>query len=323
MEIWSAAEINRLLKNSSRIGLFDSGVGGLSVLRELQDFASATGQDIEFVYVADTARCPYGNRDTNQIRQYAAEIVTWLNRQALDLVIVACNTSASLALSLAKQVSDVPVLDLISPTAEYVVAAAKIGVMATASTVRSQAFSRAIKAVNATAEVIEIGCPDLVPIVESGDIERPETLQVLQKYTSFMMEAKVESIILGCTHFPFLKKQIQKQVHEGIKIIDPAESLTLACGGILSRFASDSKENSVSNISLRNDVSLQTTFYVTGSLSQFNMAATKCLGRSLENCRALSITELEENRSVYQVHQVGHSDISSTAILSSIPVSST
>src|ERR1700677_2008224 len=111
MDRWSGVATNQLLRNCFRVGLFDSGVGGLSVLRQLQSYAASTGQNMEFIYLGDTARCPYGNRNADEIRLFVEEIVLWLNEQCVDAVIMACNTSAALALPYAKEVSKVPVID--------------------------------------------------------------------------------------------------------------------------------------------------------------------------------------------------------------------
>jgi glutamate racemase len=289
MDMWSEVEANQVLKGCSKIGLFDSGVGGLSVLRELQSYAASSGRNIEFVYVGDTARCPYGNRPTEEIRLFVEEIVLWLNEQSVDSVIMACNTSAALALPFAKQVSNVPVLDLIGPTASTVLNhATRIGVMATAATVRSRAFSRAFTALNDAAEIVELGCPDLVPIIEAGNIDKPETVPVVRKYVDALKEAKVNAIILGCTHFPFLRKLIQELAGDDIYIIDPAESLTTGSTGVLKRFLTEMN----SDLALNQDLSLNTDFYVTGSLAQFNNAASKCLAQTVNASQHLSLNEL-------------------------------
>jgi glutamate racemase len=299
MDMWSGPETSEILRNCTRIGLFDSGVGGLSVLKELQGYAASTGRDIEFVYVGDTARCPYGNRTVEEIRLFVEEIVLWLNHQKVDAVIMACNTSAALALPYAKLASSVPVIDLIGPTASYVsTIATRIGVMATAPTVRSRAFRRAIACLNPNAEVTEIGCPDLVPIIESGKIDAPGTEQVLLKYIDAMKAAKVEAIILGCTHFPFLRKHIQNMVQGEIRIIDPAESLTAGSIGVLKKFVNKNK-SSLEAEELTPDMSFNTQFYVTGVIEQFSLAAGKCLGQPVSGIKALSLNELAS------VHAIG------------------
>jgi glutamate racemase len=311
MDMWSGPETSEILRNSKRIGLFDSGVGGLSVLKELQGYAASTGRDIEFVYVGDTARCPYGNRTAEEIRLFVEEIVLWLNQQKVDAVIMACNTSAALALPYAKLASSVPVIDLIGPTANYISSVAtRVGVMATAPTVRSKAFSRAITCLNPQAEVTEIGCPDLVPIIESGNIDAPGTEQVLLKYVDAMKAARVEAIILGCTHFPFLRKHIQKLAGEDIRIIDPAESLTAESIGVLKKFINEisnglEAEELSGNALLAPDMSFNTRFHVTGAIEQFRLAAGICLGQPITPVHALSLNELASVHAVGPTARVG------------------
>jgi glutamate racemase len=307
MDMWSGLETSEILRNSTRIGLFDSGVGGLSVLKELQGYAASTGRDMEFVYVGDTARCPYGNRTAEEIRLFVEEIVLWLNQQKVDAVIMACNTSAALALPYAKLASSVPVIDLIGPTANYISSVAtRIGVMATAPTVRSKAFSRAITCLNPQAEVTEIGCPDLVPIIESGNIDAPGTEQTLLKYIDAMKDARVEAIILGCTHFPFLRKHIQNLAGEDIRIIDPAESLTAESIGVLKKFINETSTG-LGLDELAPDISFSTRFHVTGAIEKFSLAAAVCLGQPVRPIYALSLNELAS------VHAVGHATASGSA----------
>lgn len=308
MDMWSGPETGEILRNCSRIGLFDSGVGGLSVLKELQAYASSSGRDIEFVYVGDTARCPYGNRTADEIRFFVEEIVLWLNEQKVDAVIMACNTSAALALPYAKLASSVPVIDLIGPTANYVsTIATRVGVMATAPTVRSRAFSRAITSLNPQAQVFEIACPDLVPIIESGKIDSPGTEKVLLKYVDAMKEAKVEAIILGCTHFPFLRKHLQNLLGGDIKLIDPAESLTAESIGVLKKFINETSSH-LETEELAPDVAFNTRFHVTGIAEQFSIAASICLGQSVPSPVGLSLDELA------CVHAIGPSRAASGAV---------
>jgi glutamate racemase len=289
----SKQDIKRLLKNSTRIGLFDSGVGGLSVLKELHGYAASSHQNMEFVYVGDTARCPYGNRDAHEIKRFVEEIVSWLNEQAVDAIIMACNTSAALALNAAREVSSVPVIDLIGATASYVAAqSTKVGVMATASTVRSRAFSNAIQRLNPDIEVVEIACPDLVPIVEEGKSNHPHALEAVRKYTDAMKREKVDALILGCTHFPFLYRQIQSQLSDSVLLIDPATTLISNEEDILKRFIS-SVECARHSIDVAFDVSYNSEIYVTGRTDSFERAASACLGAEVTSVRNLSMEHFE------------------------------
>lgn len=258
-----------LLEKYSRIGLFDSGVGGLSVLRHL---AALPGKR-DFVYLGDTARCPYGNRDAAEITMYVDQIVRWLLKQDVEAIVMACNTSAAIAYNVAQQISSVPVYDLISPTALYTAAlGGRAGVMATASTARSRAFSRAIKAVAPQKEVVEYGCPDLVPLIESGNTETSARQKVLQPYVQQLAKDGVKELILGCTHFPFLRRDIESLTRGKVTIIDPAEVL--------------------SGLSGQCEGHLSCRFYVTGDPQAFARAASVCLEQSIADVQVVSVEQL-------------------------------
>jgi glutamate racemase len=294
---------SELLRSSKRIGLFDSGVGGLSVLRQLQSFAAANAQDVDFVYLGDTARCPYGNRPGSEIVTFVKEIVTWLNGQNVDAVVMACNTSAAMAFEEAQAISRVPVLDLISHTAQYVAThATKVGVMATNGTVNSKAFSKAIHKFNASMEVVELGCPELVPIVEGDKLFEAETTLVLSRYIEQLRNENVDTLILGCTHFPFLKEQIAR-LAEGMVIVDPAEVLTFNRKDVIERIVSQTVKVD-SWLTLGENSTDNTEFYVTGRPEQFEHSASRCLGQPVKSVSQLSTTLLGVMLSAYETDGV-------------------
>jgi len=248
-----------------RIGLFDSGVGGLSVLKELTTVA---GQgDRHFFYFGDTARCPYGNREASEIKEFVEEIIAFLEAQNVDSIIMACNTSAACALDLAREKASVPVFDLISLTADYVSSfGRKVGVMATASTVKSMLFSKLIQTHDPSIDVFELACPELVPIIESGQIEDPATRDVLQQYARKLLEQQVEVLILGCTHFPFIRSQLQPFLGENVMIVNPADVLREYLGA----------QNVVTSSAAQTINHMQ--FYVSGNPDSFTRAAQLCFG---------------------------------------------
>jgi glutamate racemase len=246
-----------------RIGLFDSGVGGLSVLKEL---AHLPGQgERHFYYFGDTARCPYGNREPFEIKAFVTEIIQFLETKTIDAVVMACNTSAACALDAAREKSAAPVFDLISLTAEYVATfGKKVGVMATASTVKSGLFSKLIQTHDPSLEVFELACPDIVPIVESGDIDHPSTRDVLQQYARKLLEQQVEVLILGCTHFPFIRAQLEPFLGEHVMIVNPADVLREFFAAQIG--SSDSQP--VNHMQ----------FFVSGNADAFTRAAEKTFG---------------------------------------------
>lgn len=262
-----------------RFGLFDSGVGGLSVLRRLHQLASlCPDNEFEFVYLGDTARCPYGNREPGEIREFISQIVAYLAGHGVDHIVMACNTSAAVGLEHAREVSPVPIHNLISPTAKFVASNfRKIGVMATQSTVNSRAFSKKITYYAPQAEVMEIGCPKLVPLVETGEVYTDNVKATLMEYTSQLESAEVEAIILGCTHFAFLAKAIRDLLPSSVALIDPAEMLVkqlvhdLQLNVTAEQMAAPMPEIHCHHAG---------AIYTTGSPSAFAQVAAACLGRS-------------------------------------------
>jgi glutamate racemase len=255
-----------------KIGLFDSGVGGLSVLRQLQKLSTLSAQPLEFYYVGDTARCPYGNRPADEIRSFVSQIIGWLSGHHVDHIVMACNTSAAVGYSHAKKLSSVPVHDLITPASRYVASRfSKIAVLATQSTAQSQAFSMRIKTFAPNVEVVEVGCPKLVPLVESGELTGEKATAALAEYVAQVADA--EAIILGCTHFPFLAQALQPLLRDGVVLVDPAEMLLEEIAGSLA-----ANNNGAS--SARRDVAPleHCSFFVTGSSDSFASTAEICLG---------------------------------------------
>ncbi len=276
------------------IGLFDSGVGGLSVLRQLESHFATRGeaQSYRFLYLGDTARLPYGNRSSQEIKTFVEEIVAWLSNKGADQIVMACNTSAALAYSTACAQSKVPVYDLIKPTAEHLTRALqgkqKIGVLATNSTVKSQAFSKAIKEFSNDCEVVEIGCPELVGIVESGQINSEETKKTLSKYASQLEKAGVDSVVLGCTHYPFLAGPLSALLPSHVQLVDPA--------ALMVRSLSKNKTSTAALNETARDVEIKKEIYVTGPLADFATSAEICLGQAPGTIYGITIQDLQAAR---------------------------
>lgn len=272
-----------------RIGLFDSGVGGLSILRHLQEISAGDNQNIKFVYLGDTGRCPYGDRSAGEISQYVKQIVRWLNGAGVDQIVMACNTSAAVAAPIARQISKVPVHDLISPAARFAANNFKrIGVIATSVTCASRAFSKAIHAANPSCHVCEIPCPDLVPLVEKGLLQGPEVERTIARYVLMLKEFEIDSLIFGCTHFPFLASAFYKQLDSSVAFIDPAEHLGLAVLG--------APVNSLADALGEADFQ-KNTYFCTGDLEKFGRASELCLqlhpGSLKNSICALNLSELQ------------------------------
>lgn len=210
---------------SHAIGVFDSGVGGLTVLQELN--RQLPNESI--LYFADTARLPYGTRSPSEILQFVREIVQWMQSEKVKMIVMACNTSSALALEKVRSEANVPILGLILPGARAAVATGKrIGVIATPATAASGAYSRAIFEANSTAQVWEVGCPEFVPLIEQNRLYDPYTLQVAQNYLAPLMEKNIDTLVYGCTHYPHLAAVLKRILPPTVSFVNPAVSVATA-----------------------------------------------------------------------------------------------
>ena len=205
-----------------RIGLFDSGVGGFTVIK----MVAKLHLNISFVYLADTARLPYGVKSHNEIIQIADEISSWFSNQKIDALLVACNTTNAVALNVIKNKLDIPVFDLIE-SASSIIQESRVGVIATPSTVKTKAYTKAILDFKPTAFVVEQSCPRFVPMIEKDKIRSDEILAVAIDYLRPILDQKIESLILGCSHYPLITPLLLSLLPTDFKLIDPAEALSL------------------------------------------------------------------------------------------------
>ena len=205
-----------------RLGLFDSGVGGLTVLKKVTELCP----DTSFIYLADTARIPYGLKTSNEIIQIAEEISSWFVNQNIDCFLVACNTTNAIALDVIKNKLNVPVFDLIE-TVSSTIQESRVGVLATPSTVRAKAYTNAILDLKPETFVIEQACPEFVPMIESDNIKLDEIKEVAIRYLRPLLNQEIESLILGCSHYPLISPLLTELLPPNVKLIDPAEALSL------------------------------------------------------------------------------------------------
>ena len=207
--------------NSRPIGIFDSGIGGLTVAKAVIDLMPS--EDI--IYLGDTARVPYGTRDPVTIREFALQLVEFLLKKDVKYLVVACNTISATCLDEIIKHSPVPVIGVIDPTVQRAVETTKtrsIGVIGTRATINSQIYTSKITTLNKDIEVLSQACPLFVPLVEEGSLYNPATLFISEQYlTPFINE--VDTLILGCTHYPLLRKAISETVGESITLVDSAQ----------------------------------------------------------------------------------------------------
>lgn len=210
------------MKNNAPIGVLDSGVGGLSVLKCLHQLLPYE----DFIYVGDTARTPYGTRPESEIRGFVAEILDWLAAQGVKEVVIACNTLTMLGIESIKGKRGFPVIGM-SKGEQLLLAASKkkkIGVFATPFTISTEAHKKAILAADPTAEVFPVGCTKFVPLIEGENFDSAELKEAVAEYAAPLKKAGVDALILSCTHYPFIKEQIEKELGAGVTVIDPAEA---------------------------------------------------------------------------------------------------
>jgi glutamate racemase len=209
------------------IGVFDSGIGGLTVVRALRDLLPT--EDI--FYLGDTARLPYGGKSKSTIERYSIEISGLLLAENAKMIVVACNTASSLAVSKLQEILKVPVVGVIAPGARAAVKQTRIGhvgVIGTRSTIQSEAYERAIKALNPAVHVTSRACPLLVPLVEEAWLNQEITREVLHHYLDPVVESGIDTLVLGCTHYPLLAPLIQVVVGAGIQLVDSAMNCAVA-----------------------------------------------------------------------------------------------
>lgn len=203
------------------IGVFDSGVGGLTVAREIM--RQLPRENI--VYFGDTARVPYGSKSKNNIIRFSRQIIRFLETKGVKAIVIACNTASALALETVQQETDIPVIGVIIPGARSAVQATRngmIGVAGTEATIRSETYTKVIRQMAPEATVIGKSCPLFVPLVEEGFAKHKITEEVIDIYLSDMKKTDIDTMILGCTHYPLLRSRIMEYFGEKVHIVNPA-----------------------------------------------------------------------------------------------------
>lgn len=203
------------------IGVFDSGLGGLTVASEMMRQLPAEG----LIYFGDTARVPYGPKAPTTVRRYSREIASFLDREGVKAIVIACNTATAHALAMLRSELRVPVIGVIEPGAVAAVRATRtgnIGVIGTAGTIRSGAYERAIRELAPDARITAQPCPLFVPLVEEGWVDKDATRLIAREYLQPLVEAGVDTVVLGCTHYPLLKPVLAEVLGDSVRLIDSA-----------------------------------------------------------------------------------------------------
>lgn len=255
-------------KVRSPIGVFDSGVGGLTVLQEVH----RQMPDESVIYFGDTARLPYGKRSPAEIIEYVYEILHWMQSEKVKMAIMACNTSSALALDIVRKDFDLPILGLILPGARAAVGKGKrIGVIATTATVKSEAYVRAICESDPQAQVFQVDCPEFVPLIESDRIGDPYTLQVARRYLQPLIDMNIDTLVLGCTHYPHLSGILRQILPAHVALVNPASYVVRAAGQELDLMGLRCSEDCIDRP--------ETNFYVSGDPERFAQVSKRWLGK--------------------------------------------
>jgi len=255
--------------NGNCIGVFDSGLGGLTCLKEIMNILPCEAT----VYFGDTARIPYGGRTNEELRSFAVGDINFLKSHNPKLIVVACGTVSSVVLPVIGDVG-VPVFGVIDGAVDAAVRATKnnkIGIIATEASVRSGAYEKKIKAINPDAHTVAVGCPLFVPLVESGKTNSPEAREAAKEYLAPVVAAGADTLILGCTHYPMLAEVIKEVVGEQVLLIDPGKATAVHVKEFLEKnhlLGSDSGENK---------------FFVSGEPESFKKLAVAFLEKEIKS----------------------------------------
>lgn len=279
------------------VGIFDSGVGGLTVYRALHERLPSE----HFVYLGDTARVPYGTKSLATVERYAIENSKFLEAHGIKLLVVACNTASALALPAIREAVRVPVVGVIGPGARAaidVAAGKKIGVIATEATVQSAAYARAIGKINSAIEVIERACPLFVPLAEEGWAATDVARAVAEEYLNDLRTEDVGALVLGCTHYPILRDLISDVIGREIPLIDSGEAAAHEVQALLQSrgLLSTEKFGEGRNIQERRLCDDLDHFYVTDAAERFAKVAERFLGTAPSVLEAVEVWGHDELR---------------------------
>jgi len=208
--------------NTAPIGVFDSGIGGLTVVREIMRQLPSE----RIIYFGDTARVPYGPKSPDTVRRYSREISTFLSDQGVKAIVIACNTATAHALGSLRSELTLPIGGVVEPGARAAVEATRngiVGVIGTAGTIASGAYERAIRALSPNTHITTRACPLLVPLVEEGWLDAEATRLIAREYLNPLVDSHIDTLVLGCTHYPLLKPLLGSIMGEGVRLIDSAE----------------------------------------------------------------------------------------------------
>ena len=267
----------------SPIGVFDSGVGGLTVAREIM---RQIPQE-RIVYFGDTARVPYGSKSPNTIIRYSRQIIRFLRTKEVKAIVVACNTASAFALETIRPELDIPIIGVVKPGAKvaaHTTQNGKIGVIGTEGTIRSEIYTHTIHSENPKTQVIGKACPLFVPLVEEGWIKDPVTVTVANRYLEPFKESGIDTLILGCTHYPLLRSTVGEVMGESVNLVNPAYETAIELRQML-------KENGIMNDGEHRECEPKYQFYVSDAAEKFMEFANSILPYDIQSTQVIPIEE--------------------------------
>ncbi|MQY52830.1 MAG: glutamate racemase [Firmicutes bacterium] len=263
------------------VGVFDSGVGGLTVVSQL--FRILPQEDI--IYFGDTAHLPYGSKSKEAVTRHSLNIANFLKTQKVKIIVVACNTASSFALSSLREKIDFPVIGVIEPGAQAAIDTTrnfKIGIIGTEGTINSRAFEEALRRIDRNVKVFSQACPLFVPLVEEGWLDKPETSQIAEKYLSPLKDKGIDTLILGCTHYPLLKELLSRIMGQEVSLIDTAE----ATAKVVERRLGEK------NLLRKGNRKAVYKFFVSDDPEKFLQLGRRFLGKSMDKAERVNLEEM-------------------------------
>lgn len=269
-------------KKTAPIGVFDSGVGGLTVAREIM--RNLPKEDI--VYFGDTARVPYGSKSKDNIIRYSRQIIHFLQTKGVKAIVIACNTASALALETVKDEFDIPIIGVVEPGARAALSVTKtnkVGVIGTEATVRSSMYEKIMQNITPDVTVVAKACPLFVPLVEEGFKKHPVTDEIIDYYLASFKETDIDALILGCTHYPLLRSKIREYVGEKITLVNPAYETAMDLKQLL-------QQHDMENPDIEGDHGSY-SFYVSDAADKFKQFANSILPYDIETTKQINIEE--------------------------------
>lgn len=264
--------------NSRPIGIFDSGLGGLTVMAEIHK--KLPGEDL--IYFGDTAHVPYGSKSKEVVTGFSREISAFLLRKKVKMIVVACNTASAFALPALRKGFKVPVIGVIEPGAKAALSVTlkgKIGVIGTEGTIKSSTYTKALKRLDGRAKVRGAACPLFVPLVEEGWLTHPVTRMVAREYIAPLSRRGIDTLVLGCTHYPLLKKVIGAAAGKGIALIDSATATAVEVAGVLKDLGMENPRVSGGRCG----------FYVSDSPAKFRKLGQRFMGQAIQSVKKVAL----------------------------------